>query len=90
MTRAKVLAAIQLYCKSNTSRQRSDLYDYLNQALGLNLDVGIKGVGVKLIETSNKNVNLTASCVAIFRFVMFSGSVAPFEKLVVFRAAIGR
>ena len=39
MTRSKILAAIQSYCKVHTSRQRSDLYDYLNQELSLNLDV---------------------------------------------------
>jgi hypothetical protein len=39
MTKEKILAAIQSFCKNNTSRQREDLYDYLNKELGLNLDV---------------------------------------------------
>jgi hypothetical protein len=30
---------IQEYCNSHTSRQREDLYDYLNKKLGLDLKV---------------------------------------------------
>ena len=39
MTKEKILAAIQGFCKNNTSRQRKDLYDHLNKELGLSLDV---------------------------------------------------
>lgn len=39
MTKEKILAAIQSFCKNNTSRQRKDLYDHLNKELGLSLDV---------------------------------------------------
>ena len=39
MTAEKILAAIQNFCKNNTSRQREDLYNHLNKELGLDLDV---------------------------------------------------
>ena len=34
-----VLLAIQAFCNSSKSRQRSDLYTYLNKTLGIELDV---------------------------------------------------
>ncbi len=35
----KIKKAIQEYCNLHISRQRKDLYDYLNQKLNLNLEV---------------------------------------------------
>lgn len=37
MDRERILAAIESFCENNTSRQRADLYDYLNNELGLDL-----------------------------------------------------
>ena len=39
MTEEKVLAAIEMFCISNKSRQREDLYKFLNTSLGLSLNV---------------------------------------------------
>jgi len=35
----KILKTIKEYCENNTSRQREDLYAYLNEKLGLDLNV---------------------------------------------------
>ena len=34
-----ILKTIKIYCKNNSSRQREDLYNYLNNELNLNLKV---------------------------------------------------
>jgi len=35
----EIKQAIKEYCENNTSRQRKNLYDYLNEKLNLNLEV---------------------------------------------------
>ena len=37
--RIKIKQTIKKYCETYTSRQRGDLYDYLNEKLNLNLEV---------------------------------------------------
>lgn len=39
MNREDILEAINKFCESNKSRQRSDLYDFLN--IELDLDLGV-------------------------------------------------
>jgi hypothetical protein len=55
--RKMVLIAIQTYCSLNNSRQRSDLYEYLNNLFGINLDVYNYG-GTHVIMNHN-NMRLT-------------------------------